>query len=123
MGILPRQRAVDDLEFEVAELATYLTYRDSEAVLGSCLGMKVSKSRIFNSVQKVGRFMNEERLKCQGGVDGSGSLLKEDLQQTNLLKEDLLKEDLLKKDLQQTNLEKRSTNKKTQTTKPKNPGI
>ncbi|MGQ9722727.1 MAG: hypothetical protein ACUVXA_15560 [Candidatus Jordarchaeum sp.] len=33
LGLEPRKRVVDDLDFECAELATLLTYRDSQTVI------------------------------------------------------------------------------------------
>lgn len=40
-GIRPRQRIVDDLVLECAELATYLTYRDSEMVIENLTNAEV----------------------------------------------------------------------------------
>jgi len=64
VGVLPRQRIVDDLVLECAELATYLTYRDSKMMIENLTNAEVSKCRIHGCVQRVGTFMNEERRKA-----------------------------------------------------------
>jgi hypothetical protein len=64
VGVLPRQRIVDDLVLECAELATYLTYRDSKMMIENLTNAEVSKCRIHGCVQRVGAFMNEERRKA-----------------------------------------------------------
>jgi len=65
VGVLPRQRIVDDLVLECAELATYLTYRDSKMMIENLTSAEVSKCRIHGCVQRVGAFMNKERRKAQ----------------------------------------------------------
>jgi transposase-like protein len=76
-GVEPRKRIVEDLVLECAEAATYLTYRDSKAVIESVTCAKVSRSRIHHCVQKVGAFMNEERrkvaVKNQDLIEGDGT--------------------------------------------------
>jgi transposase-like protein len=64
VGVLPKKRIVDDLVLECAEIATYLTYRDSKSVIENLTDAKVSKCRIYDCVQKLGAFMNEERRKA-----------------------------------------------------------
>ena len=61
VGIEPWKRVVDDLDFECAETATYLTYRDSKAVIENLTKAEVSKHRIHSYVQKVGAFIEKER--------------------------------------------------------------
>ena len=61
MGLEPRRRVVDDLALECAEVATYLTYRDSKTVIESLTKARVSKHRIHSCVQKVGAFIDGER--------------------------------------------------------------
>lgn len=61
MGLEPRRRIVDDLAFECAETATYLTYRDTKTVIENLTKAKVSKHRIHCCVQKVGAFIDTER--------------------------------------------------------------
>jgi hypothetical protein len=63
VGMEPKKRIVDDLVLEYAEAATYLTYRDSKAVIENLTNAQVSRHRIHDCVQKVGVFMNEERRK------------------------------------------------------------
>lgn len=76
-GIRPRQRIVDDLVLECAELATYLTYRDSEMVIENLTNAEVSRCRIHECVQRVGEFMNRERRKApvadQDLIEGDGT--------------------------------------------------
>jgi len=61
VGVEPKKRLVDDLVFECAEAATYLTYRDSKTVVENLTWAEVSRCRIHDCVMKVGAFMNEER--------------------------------------------------------------
>lgn len=61
MGVEPWQRVVEDLDFECAETATYLTYRDTKTVIENLTKAKVSKHRIHSNVQKVGAFIDRER--------------------------------------------------------------
>jgi transposase-like protein len=61
VGVEPRKRIVDDLVFECAEAATYLTYRDSKAVIENLTSVEVSRCRIHDCVKEVGEFINEER--------------------------------------------------------------
>lgn len=61
IGLEPWKRIVDDLDFECAETATYLTYRDSKTVIENLTKAKVSKHRIHTCVQKVGAFIDKER--------------------------------------------------------------
>jgi transposase-like protein len=61
MGVKPWQRVVEDLVFECAETATYLTYRDTKTVIENLTKAKVSKHRIHSCVQKVGAFIDKER--------------------------------------------------------------
>ena len=63
LGVYSRQRIVDDLDLECAEVATYLTYRDSKAVIENLTHATVSKDRIHACAQKVGDFMNQTRRK------------------------------------------------------------
>ena len=63
VGVEPKQRIVDDLVFECAEIATYLTYRDSETVIENLTSAEVSRCRIHDCVRRVGDFMNSERRK------------------------------------------------------------
>lgn len=64
MGVEPKKRIVDDLVFECAEAATYLTYRDSKTIIENLTWAQVSRCRIHDCVQRVGAFMNEERRKA-----------------------------------------------------------
>lgn len=77
VGVLPRQRIVDDLVLECAELATYLTYRDSKTVVENLTNAEVSRCRIHGCVQRVGAFMNAERreapVKDQDLILGDGT--------------------------------------------------
>lgn len=61
IGLEPWKRIVNDLDFECAETATYLTYRDSKTVIENLTKAKVSKHRIHSYVQKVGSFIDKER--------------------------------------------------------------
>lgn len=61
VGVEPRKRIVDDLVFECAEAATYLTYRDSKTVIENLTSAEVSRCRIHDCVKEVGEFINEER--------------------------------------------------------------
>jgi len=63
LGIYSRQRIIDDLDLECAEVATYLTYRDSKAVIENLTHTEISKNRIHACTQKVGDFMNQTRRK------------------------------------------------------------
>ena len=65
IGLEPRKRVVDDLALECAEVATYLTYRDSKAVIESLTKARVSKHRIHSCVQKVGAFVERERREAE----------------------------------------------------------
>jgi transposase-like protein len=67
MGIEPWRRIVDDLDFECAETATYLTYRDSKKVIENLTKAKVSRHRIHTYVQKVGAFIDKERREAGNG--------------------------------------------------------
>ena len=77
IGVEPWKRIVEDLVLECAETATYLTYRDSKAVIENLTGAEVSRTRIHECVQKVGEFMNEERRKApakdQDLIEGDGT--------------------------------------------------
>ena len=77
VGMEPKKRIVDDLVLECAEAATYLTYRDSKAVIENLTNAQVSRHRIHDCVQKVGVFMNEERrkepAKDQDLIEGDGT--------------------------------------------------
>ena len=77
VGVEPRKRIVEDLVLECAEAATYLTYRDSKAVIENLTWAEVSRTRIHECVQKVGQFMNEERRKApardQDLIEGDGT--------------------------------------------------
>jgi len=64
IGLEPRKRVVEDLVFECAEAATYLTYRDSKTVIENLTKANVSKHRIHTYVQTVGAFIDEERRKA-----------------------------------------------------------
>jgi len=64
IGVEPRRRIVEDLAVECAEAATYLTYRDSKTLIENLTYATISKNRIYQCVQTVGGFMNQER---QGG--------------------------------------------------------
>jgi len=61
VGVESRKRIVDDLVFECAEAATYLTYRDSKIVIENLTSAEVSRCRIHDCVKEVGEFINEER--------------------------------------------------------------
>jgi transposase-like protein len=61
IGLEPWKRIVEDLDFECAETAAILTYRDSKTVIENLTKAKVSKHRIHSYVQKVGAFINKER--------------------------------------------------------------
>ncbi|MBS7614655.1 transposase [Candidatus Bathyarchaeota archaeon] len=67
IGVEPRKRVVEDLDFECAETATYLTYRDTKTVIENLTKAKVSKHRIHSSVQKIGSFIDRERRKTATG--------------------------------------------------------
>ena len=54
----PRKRIVGDLDFECAELATLLTYRDSQTVIRNLTKAEVPKYRIHSYVQEVGAFID-----------------------------------------------------------------
>jgi len=77
LGVEPRKRIVEDLVLECAETATYLTYRDAEAVIEGLTFAEVSRQRIHDCVQRVGSFMNEERRKAlvkdQDLIEGDGT--------------------------------------------------
>jgi hypothetical protein len=77
VGVEPKRRIIDDLVFECAEAATYLTYRDSKTVIENLTNAQVSRFRIHGCVQKVGSFMNEERrkvpVKDQDLIEGDGT--------------------------------------------------
>jgi transposase-like protein len=77
VGVEPRKRIVEDLVLECAETATYLTYRDSKAVIENLTWAEVSRTRIYECVQKVGAFMNEGRRKTpakdQNLIEGDGT--------------------------------------------------
>jgi len=45
-------KVVDDLDFECADAATYLTYRDSKTVIEALTKAEVSKHRIHSYVQR-----------------------------------------------------------------------
>ncbi len=64
VGVEPRKRIVDDLVFECAEAATYLTYRDSKTVIENLTSVEVSRCRIHDCVKEVGEFITEERRKA-----------------------------------------------------------
>jgi len=61
IGLEPWKRIVNDLDFECAETASILTYRDSKTVIENLTKAKVSKHRIHSYVQKVGAFIDKER--------------------------------------------------------------
>ena len=65
MGVEPWQRVVEDLDFECAETATYLTYRDTKTVIENLTKAKISKHRIHSNVQKVGSFIDKERRQAE----------------------------------------------------------
>jgi hypothetical protein len=77
VGVEPRKRIVEDLVFECAETATYMTYRDSKTVIENLTWAEVSRTRIHECVQKIGEFMNEERrmkpAKDQDLIEGDGT--------------------------------------------------
>ena len=77
IGVEPKKRIVEDLVLECAEAATYLTYRDSKAVIENLTWAEVSRTRIHECVGKVGEFMNEERRKVpakpQCLIEGDGT--------------------------------------------------
>ena len=61
IGVFPKQRIIDDLVLECAEIATYLTFRDSKTVIENLTSAQVSRGRIHGCVQRVGDFMNRQR--------------------------------------------------------------
>jgi hypothetical protein len=63
IGINSKKRHVNDLSLKCAELATYLTYRDSKTVLENLTHAKVSKDQIHACTQEVGDFINQTRRK------------------------------------------------------------
>jgi hypothetical protein len=77
VGVEPKQRIVDDLVFECAEIATYLTYRDSKTVIENLTNAEVSRFRIHDCVMKVGAFMDKERrcspVQDQDLIEGDGT--------------------------------------------------
>lgn len=77
IGVEPRKRIVEDLVLECAEAATYLTYRDSKAVIENLTWAEVSRTRIHECVQKLGEFMNDQRRKVpakdQDLIEGDGT--------------------------------------------------
>ena len=77
VGVEAKKRIVDDLVFECAEAATYLTYRDSKTVIENFTNAEVSRCRIHDCAQRVGAFMNQERrkapVKYQDLVEGDGT--------------------------------------------------
>jgi hypothetical protein len=77
VGVEPKKRIVDDLVFECAEAATYLTYRDSKTVIENLTNAEVSRCRIHDCAQRVGEFMNHERRKApvkhQDLIEGDGT--------------------------------------------------
>lgn len=77
VGVEPKKRIVDDLVFECAEAATYLTYRDSKTVIENLTNAEVSRCRIHDCAQRVGEFMNQERRKApvkhQDLIEGDGT--------------------------------------------------
>jgi len=52
IGLEPWKRVVDDLDFECAEVATYLTYRDSKTLIEALTKAEVPKHRIHSYVQR-----------------------------------------------------------------------
>jgi hypothetical protein len=76
-GVLPKKRIVDDLVLECAEIATYLTYRDSKTVVENLTNAEVSRCRIHDCVQRVGTFMDQERRRSSVGnvdlIEGDGT--------------------------------------------------
>jgi transposase-like protein len=77
IGVEPKKRIIDDLTLECAEIATYLTYRDSKTVIENLTQAEVSRCRIHGCVQRVGEFMNVERRKSpvrsQDLIEGDGT--------------------------------------------------
>ena len=77
VGVEPKKRIVDDLVFECAEAATYLTYRDSKTVIENLTNAEVSRCRIHDCAQRVGEFINQERRKApvkdQDLIEGDGT--------------------------------------------------
>jgi hypothetical protein len=77
IGLEPKKRIVEDLVLECAKTATYLTYRDSKSVIEGLTWAKVSRCRIYDCVQRVGEFMNQERCKApvvdQDLIEGDGT--------------------------------------------------
>lgn len=65
LGVDPWRRVVDDLDFECAETASYLTYRDSKTVIETLTKAEVSRHRIHSYVQKVGSFIDKERRRSE----------------------------------------------------------
>jgi len=68
VGVEPWKRVVEDLDFECAETATYLTYRDSKTVIENLTKARVSKHRIRACAQRVGALIGKERR--QAGIQG-----------------------------------------------------
>ena len=64
VGVEPKKRIVDDLVFECAEAATYLTYRDSKTVIENLTNARFHGVGFMNVFKEVGEFMNEERRKA-----------------------------------------------------------
>ncbi len=77
VGVEPKKRIVDDLSLECAEIATYLTYRDSKTVIENLTNAEVSRCRIHECVQRVGEFMNKQRRESpavnQDLIEGDGT--------------------------------------------------
>ena len=77
VGVEPKKRIIDDLTLECAEIATYLTYRDSKIVIENLTNAEVSRCRVHGCVQRVGEFMNSERrkspMKSQDLIEGDGT--------------------------------------------------
>jgi len=77
VGVEPKKRIIDDLTLECAEIATYLTYRDSKTVIENLTNADVSKCRIYGCVQRVGEFMNQERRRLPSNsldlIEGDGT--------------------------------------------------
>jgi transposase-like protein len=67
IGLEPWKRIVNDLDFECAETAAILTYRDSKTVIENLTKAKVSKHRIHAYVQEVGSFIDEKRREAGNG--------------------------------------------------------
>ncbi|OQA81222.1 MAG: Transposase, Mutator family [Microgenomates group bacterium ADurb.Bin238] len=77
VGVEPKKRIIDDLTLECAEIATYLTYRDSKMVIENLTNAKVSRCGVHRCVQSVGEFMNSQRrkspVKSQDLILGDGT--------------------------------------------------